>query len=363
MKRNILVFIIILVLGCDIPYINNEFGDDKITSFNYLCNELKDHYVYTEFKGLDIEDLRSEFIVNVNNSMSNEAYFDLLSTFMNRLEDGHANIFAPFAVSSSYSIILDEASSSFNPNFNWRLIKNNYLNNQNVYGYSLKNGIINRDGKNYGYIYYSSFMNTITSADLEYILNRFKEFSIEGIILDIRSNGGGNLLNSNMLLSYFGYDEFSSSKETLKVWRRDGKNKYTKIDKLTMTLGIEVPFKIETNKKGYQGKVALLTNRGCYSASSFTATGFISYDNVHSFGDNTGGGMGLPIGGTLPNGWKYRYSSNITMPASASGFDDLDKNYENGVPVDVLIMDNPETELEDEIIDTAITWINGTYTL
>ncbi len=360
MKRCIFILIIVLIFSCDIPYINNEYSSDKVTTFNYLCDELKEHYVYTELKGLDIEELRAQYALEVNNSMTDEAYFNHLSTFINEFEDGHANIFAPFAVSSSYSKIIGETSEDFNRNFSWRQIKNNYLNEQFIYGYSLKNGIISRNNKKYGYIYYSSFMNSFTGSDVEYILNRFKIAGVEGIILDIRSNGGGILLNSNSLLSYFGYDENSSSKEILKVWRRDGIDSYTKIDRLTMTLGVEVPFTIETNKNGYRGNVALLTNRGCYSASSFTATAFKVYDNVKQFGEITGGGMGLPIGGTLPNGWKYRFSSNIAMPADATGFDDTGKNYENGVPVDIGVIDDPSTDNIDEIIDRAITWIDDT---
>ena len=359
MKESLILLVLFFLFSCDIPYINNEYSRDKVTTFNYLCDELKDHYVYTELKGVDIKGLRSEYALKVNNSMTDEAYFNLLSDFINEFEDGHANIFAPFAVSSSYSVIIDETSESYNPNFNWRQIKNYYLNDQYIYGYSLRNGIISRNDKKYGYIYYSSFVNSFTKSDIEYILNRFETAGVEGIILDIRGNGGGLLLNSNTLLSYFGYDANSTSKEILKVWRRDGINSYTKIDRLTMTLGVEVPFTIKTNKNGYRGNVALLTNRGCYSASSFTATAFKVYDNVKQFGDITGGGMGLPIGGTLPNGWKYRFSSNIAMPADATGLNDSSKNYENGVPVDFAVVDNPSTEEIDEIIDRAITWLDN----
>lgn len=358
MKKILIIVVIYFLFSCDIPYINNEYSSDKVTTFNYLCDELKEHYVYMELKGVDIEELRSEYALEVNNSMTDEAYFNLLSAFINEFEDGHANIYAPFAVSSSYSIIIDETSVGYKPNFNWRQIKKYYLNDQYIYGYSLKNGIISRNDKKYGYIYYSSFMNSFTESDIEYILNRFETAGVEGIILDIRGNGGGILLNSNTLLSYLGYDANSTSKETLKVWRRDGIKSYTQINKLTLTLGVEVPFTIQTNKDSYKGQVALLTNRGCYSASSFTATGFKVYENVKQIGDITGGGMGFPIGGTLPNGWKYRFSSNIAMDATATGYDDIDKNYETGVPSDIYVIDDLGTAYNDEILDRAIEWLN-----
>jgi len=358
MNKIITFLAVLLILSCNIPYIDNEYDSDKVTTFNYLCDQISQHYVYSDIKNFDVEARRTFYLTNkINNSNSDEEFFSYLSDFINELEDGHANIMAPFAYSSSFSGILNESDGNFNPNFDWRLIKYNYLGNNDILGYSLKHGIIQRGGKSYGYIYYGSFMDPISTSEIVYILNRFND-EVEGIILDIRSNGGGNLLNAITLLSYFGYDETSQTKEALKVWRRDGIDKYTKIDSLAMTLGVTVPFTVTTNPNGYKGPVALLTNRGCYSAASFTATAFRSYPNVKLIGQNTGGGMGLPVGGTLPNGWRYRFSSNITMPSYATGYDDEVNNYENGVPVDIPAVDILYNEF-DEIIDEAILWIDG----
>lgn len=361
MKKTIVFLSFFILLSCDIPYIENEYNPGKKSSFNYLGKQLKEHYVYMELKGIDIDLLNKTYGNKVSNSMGDEEFFNLLSEYMNEFKDGHANIRAPFAISSAYSIILGTASNSFNPNYDSLLIKNHYLNENPVYGYTLKNGLISRGSELYGYIRYSSFMDAITTYEIEYILKRFEEKNVKGIILDIRGNGGGSLLNSNILISYFGYDPTDSEKEILKVWRRDGIDTYTKIDQLTMFPFIEVPFTVSASNNVYKGKVALLTNRGSYSASSFTSTAFKVFDNVKQIGDNTGGGMGLPIGGTMPNGWRYRFSSNIVMDVIASDYKESKYNYENGVPADILVMDDPDTDNSDEIIDTAISWINGTY--
>ncbi|QEN04880.1 hypothetical protein EW093_09235 [Thiospirochaeta perfilievii] len=360
MNKIITFLAVLLILSCNIPYIDNEYDSDHISTFNYFCDELKNHYVFTELKNIDIESRRSYYLENeITNNQTEEEFFLSFSKFVNEFKDGHTNIIAPFSHSSAYSIILDESDIDFNSNYNSWVIKYNYLNDNPVFVDSLKHGIIQRGGKSYGYIYYGSFMDRISSSQIEdYILKRFYGENVEGIILDIRSNGGGNLLNAITLVSYFGYDETSQTKEALKVWRRDGIDRYTKIDSLAMTLGVTVPFTITTNPNGYKGPVALLTNRGCYSAASFTATAFKSYPNVKQIGQDTGGGMGLPVGGTLPNGWRYRFSSNIAMPSYATGYDDEVNNYENGVPVDFSAVDILGNEI-DEIIDRAILWIDS----
>ena len=87
-----------------------------------------------------------------------------------------------------------------------------------------------------------------------------------------------------------------------------------------------VPTYAPVNKdEGFGLPVAVLVDRGCFSAASTFAIATQAYDNMFLMGDTTGGGLGLPTMGTLPNGWLYRFS--ITRTIALDG-----KNYENGVP-------------------------------
>ena len=96
----------------------------------------------------------------------------------------------------------------------------------------------------------------------------------------------------------------------------------------------------------------MLIDRGSYSATSFFSVCTQGYDNVKLFGDYTGGGMGLPNGGMLPNGWTYRFSTSRTLDMAGH-------NYENGVPPDErVILDPVATALGlDNVIETAADWI------
>jgi len=347
--------IVVLALSGCIPYIDNLYDSDKISTFNYLCDQIENHYVYLDYKGLDFQNIKNVYQPQVNNAMSDEDYFHVLEGFVNELEDRHSNIFAPFTYSSAYLDI----TNGYAANYDAQVIADHYLNIHPVYKNSFRNGLIDIGGVLYGYIYYASFSNSISTYEMEYVLNRFRTNAVKGIILDIRDNGGGSMANAITLLSYFGGVAPGTATVVLKGWRRDSKTVYTEIDGFDHAPMYKSSFSITTNDKVYRGPVALLTNRLSYSASSFTSTAFKAYANVKQIGGITGGGMGLPIGGTMPNGWTYRFSGNVVLDARATSYLDNAYNYEAGVPADITIDDDPATTDHDEIIDAALTWINS----
>jgi C-terminal processing protease CtpA/Prc len=69
-------------------------------------------------------------------------------------------------------------------------------------------------------------------------------------------------------------------------------------------------------------------------------------------GDTTGGGLGLPNGGQLPNGWTYRFSITKTL-------DPQGNNYENGIPPDVVKILTAEDRISgrDTVIEAAVDLI------
>ena len=172
-------------------------------------------------------------------------------------------------------------------------------------------------------------------------MNYYK--SCNGIILDLRQNGGGSLNNVTELLGIFDNHkqllyqtqvkagpEHDAFKDAVTVYAADSSvldNPYTK-------------------------PVAVLIDRGSFSATSFFAICTMAYDNVKLFGDYSGGGLGIPNGGMLPNGWVYRFSATRTL-ANDGG------NYENGVPPDVRVILEPACTAQgiDNVIEVAADWI------
>jgi C-terminal processing protease CtpA/Prc len=101
----------------------------------------------------------------------------------------------------------------------------------------------------------------------------------------------------------------------------------------------------DKNQVKYTKKIAVLIDQGTFSAASFFALGAREIPNVILVGDSTGGGLGIPNGGQLPNGWTYRFSISRTL--SPAG-----ENFENGVPPDVKVLLKKSDR--DQGIDTVI---------
>ncbi|HPH18660.1 MAG TPA: S41 family peptidase [Haliscomenobacter sp.] len=99
----------------------------------------------------------------------------------------------------------------------------------------------------------------------------------------------------------------------------------------------------------YGKKIAVLIDRGTFSAASFFALGAREVDNMIVIGDKSGGGLGLPNGGQMPNGWTYRFSISQTL--SPAG-----ENFENGVPPDiqVILTKSDRDRGVDTVIERAI---------
>jgi C-terminal processing protease CtpA/Prc len=149
---------------------------------------------------------------------------------------------------------------------------------------------------NIGYIYYGSFSNPVGESSLNEVIEHF--LFCNGLILDIRGNGGGDLTNAEKLAARFcnektlvGYLQHKTGK---------GHNDFSDME----------PQYIEPSSNlRWQKNVVVLTNREVYSA----ANEFVKYMKcmpyVKIVGDHTGGGAGMPFTSTLPNGWTVRFSA------------------------------------------------------
>lgn len=64
------------------------------------------------------------------------------------------------------------------------------------------------------------------------------------------------------------------------------------------------------------------------------------------------GGLGLPNGGQLPNGWTYRFSISQALTL------DFNPAYENGVPPNISVSFDWNDLTKDEILERAILELN-----
>jgi C-terminal processing protease CtpA/Prc len=323
----VLAFALTSLTSCErIFWEENLASADPQENFEYLWNQVDRHYSYFDVKNIDWNEVKSRYNDSITPGINEVELFRVLGNMMNELRDDHTNLVSPFNI-SMYEVALNHQ-----PNYNERTIRDYYIPELMHTGSLMHNFV---DGDSIAYVRYSSFVSPVTDEDMDFILQRYA--NTKGLIMDLRANGGGNLMNIPIIMERFvdervltgysetrngpGYEDFSEPEGFF----------YNPHD------GVR-----------YSKPVMVLVDRGSYSATTFFSLTTKALDNVTLVGDTTGGGGGLPNGGQLPNGWTYRFSVSRLL--------DLDKvNYaEQGVPPDILASFDWTNLTKDEILERAM---------
>lgn len=329
----------LFLLSCNKLVTNKNSDQNARAVFNYLWNEINIKYSFLDYKQLDWNAIKTKYEGQVYDGMPQEELFKVCAMMMNELRDGHANLIAPFDVSYYYPIFLNSPQ-----NFSSRLLLSRYLLRHGANMQStgaLDNCILDTLGMKIGYIRYTSFSDKLYPEDLDYVLNKMQQ--CDGLLLDVRSNGGGSSSNVFALAG-----RFADSKRL--VYRSFAKNG---IAPNAFDEGKDLYVEPKGNTP-FTKRIALLTNRGCFSATSFFTLAMKAFPYVKVIGDTTGGGLGVPNGGQLPNGWTYRFS--VTQTLTPDG-----KNFENGIAPDITIwmQDSSSNKGFDDIIERGIQYIKN----
>ena len=326
-----------LLAGCEKLFIPADADPSPTSTFDYLWTQVDERYSVFDVKCVDWKAVYDSLRPQVYDAMDNDSLFAVLGKMLNILNDGHVDLWGNSDISSSEEIFLQRYGKK---NFDINTIALTYLraDHHTTAGFAY-NSIANGDVV---YIRYSSFSNSASPQALKTILQRYP--NAKGIVLDIRQNGGGEIQNEWNIM------QMLPSKGQLLY--------YTQIkngpahDAFSEPRAVYAP--ANGDYKPIDLPLVLLTDRGCYSAASSFALCLKSYDNVTVMGDTTAGGLAVPAGGALPNGWRYRFG--VTRTLSPDGI-----NYENGVPPDHVVFLDPTATalLRDNIIDSAANLILG----
>jgi Peptidase family S41/Tricorn protease C1 domain len=324
-----LLFCLLIFSHCSRIFLASDVKNTPTHCFDMLWQTVNDKYAYFDYKKIDWQAVRQKYRPRIHDTMSQDSLFTVLAATLSELRDGHVNLYAGFD-RSRYWAWKDDYPDNFNASFVYR----NYLGRDFRSTGSLPNQML---ADSIGYIRYSSFGNPISEADLDFVLKRFDK--TQGIIIDVRDNGGGSMANIFKIMARF------VDKKTLIGYtqHKNGKNKNDFSKKQPM---YAVPKK---NYTPYLKPIVVLVNRGCYSATTHFAAYMSLLPNVTIVGDRTGGGGGMPVSCDLPNGWQYRFSAtNQTLPDSSF--------FEHGLDPDILIGTSAKDELEkrDAMIEKAM---------
>ena len=326
--------------SCERAFMTDSEPNNPVNVFDYLWNKVDQQYAFFDVKGVDWDSVYEVYRPKVYDQMDNDSLFRVCAAILNTLRDGHTNLMSPFDVSHNDSVYYKMYAER---NINTEVVVLNYLTvNYHTTGSIAHNAI--RDGK-VAYLRYSSFMDDITTDNLDYLRLIYKD--CDGMILDLRQNGGGNILNIGTLLSIF--DNHGQPLYRTQIKSGPEHDAFTE---LTTVYADSTDYDDPFTEEPYTKPFAVLIDRGSYSATSFFSICTMAYDNIKLFGDYSGGGLGLPNGGALPNSWTYRFSITRTIALDGG-------NYENGVPPQERVILDPACTAQgiDNVIEAAADWI------
>ncbi|MGM9804455.1 MAG: S41 family peptidase [Muribaculaceae bacterium] len=283
----ILMSLVLMVASC---HQEEEYANDPYGNFDSLWRTIDEHYCFFKYKDIDWDEVGERYRAQLQPGMTATELFDVCASMLKELKDGHTNLISPWDVSRYW------IWEQYPVNYDERVIDQYYLNFEYKKACGIKYAVLKN---NFGYMYYGDFSVSVGEGNLDMIMSTLA--SCDGMIVDVRSNGGGLLTNVEPIVARFinqrihagaishktgpGHDDFSQPYDYYFDAASSGRVKFFK-------------------------PVVVLANRGSFSATNNFVSVMQSLPQVKVVGDVTGGGCGLPFTGELPNGWSVRYSAS-----------------------------------------------------
>ena len=331
MKR-LFFFLIILSSICSSCVKETQYDNNPKGVFDACWNILDQRYCFFSYNNIDWDEVYKKYQKQSDKNINQDSLFTVLNNMMAELKDGHVNLYSSFNVGRYWDWFEDYPQNYF------QHITKRYLGNDYKIAGGLKYTILLPDS--IGYIYYGSFSNSVSEANLNYALGNLQ--NCKGIIFDVRNNGGGSLSYSDRIASRFTSEKILSGYIQHKTGK--GHDDFSELYPIYLSSGTGV---------SYYKPTVVLANRSTYSAANNFVSIMKNIPTVKIIGDKSGGGSGLPFSSELPNGWTLRFSASPIYDASKS-------HTEFGVDPDIKvdISDDDFIKDVDTIIETAKRYIN-----
>lgn len=267
-----------------------EFANTSNGNLEALWKIMDEHYCFFDYKkkelGVDWDEVHQRYSAQLPERLASTQLFEVMGNMLGELRDGHVNLYSAFDNARNWSW-KDDYPTNYSDTLERRYLGTDYR---------MASGLQYRKlDDNVGYIRCATFSNAFGEGNLDEIMLYLAPCN--GLIIDIRSNGGGMITSAEALASRFtnkdvlvGYMQHKTGK---------GHNDFSEKEErwLHPSKGLR-----------WQKKVAVLTNRGVFSAAN-DFTNCMRQCGAIIVGDKTGGGAGMPFSSELPNGWAVRFSA------------------------------------------------------
>ncbi|MFD2200833.1 S41 family peptidase [Shivajiella indica] len=331
----VLMMILTIISSCNDLMLGEEPQNTPVENFEVLWNEFDRMYALFEVKNLDWNQIYLEYKPRVNDNMSSDELFDLVSEMLAELNDGHVWMVKPDPGFRRF----DSGPVYPKGDFDLDLVRNK-LSEEHIIGNSVEPDVIygKFDGE-IGYIYIENlgmnpgFYYDALKTIIPYMTNT------KGLIFDARGIEGGYDRSSQEVAGFF-------TKESKLYMRTKFKNGPGHDN-----FGHPIEWRTTPNMDiSYNKPVKVLTNRQTGSAGETFVLAMKTIEHVKVLGDSTYGAFSDNPKRELPNGWIYAISTGDFRDANGISYEG------KGIPPHELIQ-NTIAEVQsglDKVLEKAI---------
>ncbi len=296
--------------------------------FDYLWNQYEQLYPSFPYKAVDWRAQRALYRPRAQSARSQDEFIAVVREMLAPLHDLHAFLIDPRGE------IVPTYQPSGVANFDrsrWeRALRDaSFVSRSNGIGEAMVGG--------YPYLFIASWNAPLDITSLDLALARARDAS--GLIIDVRTNGGGNDATALALVARFATRPFAAS--------------YVQLRNGTSPSDLDRPLARTVSPRGawqFTRPVVIIAGRAGFSATESFVAAMRTLPNVTVIGDTTGGASGNPMTFALENGWQF------SVPRWLEYGPDRKPIEGNGVPPHLMLAWNPDTydSERDPLIDAAV---------
>ncbi len=318
---------------------------DPELNFEKLWETFQNRYPFFELRNVDWKKQYETYRPRVSSLTTDDELFDIFCKMLDPLNDGHVELKARTGPDRRKRIFNPEPQPRFRQEFSKREIKRLFKTTQKTLS-SKGFGPLEKTSAwmlhycrsvNVGYIRILE-LEGVKKRKLTEALDRIsKDFnSLEGLIIDIRENPGGDDSTVIAIINRFCDRKRIAFHRKTKIGPGDADFKSTKSWHIT-----------PQGPAQFTGPIVLLTCDSVFSGGEVFALAMKQLPHVTIIGDDTNGIFSYQLEKKLPNGWRYRLSYQVYFSADMVCYEG------RGVPVDISLL-NRKSDIENGV-DPLIT--------
>jgi len=323
------IFILILVsYSCSDDLINEEFSNNPVDNFESVWTEYDKTYGAFEAKKINWDSLYKVYRPMINKTSSDADLYNVLCSLLTNLNDGHVQLIAP-NFQKYYSVPLRTIypdskyyESATNINYLFLAVKSFYLidiveDGNFIYG-TIKTRMFSKNIK---------YIRIPTFNEEEFKYNFIKEAlkklkGSDGVIIDLRFNGGGSTQTYTNFLNHF------ADKKRLYLM-----SKIRNGPKHSDFTNFLYHYIEPVGDKWPSIPIVVLVNKFSASSSEHFVLGIKSLPYTKIVGDTTYGALSTVIEKIMPNGWLYRTCPQVVYDTLGNYLTDSKGRYLDGIGI------------------------------